>query len=106
MLQHIPEERCPDCKSETRSRSQNNQHCNGHWNERREYFCGAIYTFSPNFMAVEHTTLCPRTEAAKAIRDKRDALVEKLKKVIDNSDADDKFKKNAKERLEYIPVHY
>jgi hypothetical protein len=48
-LQHIKETRCPKCNSERKSATQEQQHCNGEWNESATFGCGLNIRYSPNF---------------------------------------------------------
>lgn len=61
----IKHEKCPECGSRVKSKSEFDMHCSGHWNERVIFECGCEYEFSPNFMQVLLTTRCPNNAEAR-----------------------------------------
>ena len=59
-LDHIDFMVCPTCSAEMMSVSKSDKHCNGHHNETITFKCGSKFHFSPNYMVVRETHLCPK----------------------------------------------
>ena len=50
---------CPTCNAKMKSYRQEQQHCNGYWNQVYTFDCGCMIRFSPNFMAEITEDPCP-----------------------------------------------
>ena len=93
-LLHIKEEECPVCKVPVVLESRKNRHTNGHWNEMKEFQCGAVICWSPNYMAVDSDAciVCPNEIIEIEKREKRKLAKEKLLIYIQKLKVDDSFK--------------
>lgn len=105
MIEHITHKVCPDCGSSVKAEGKYDQHTNGNWNEVREFKCGAIYQFSPNFMTVDQKKLCSKTEAAKKIEADRISAKDKIKAVIESLEVDIEFKNKLVASMQYVLIN-
>lgn len=78
MLNHIKDTVCPDCGSQLRGVSKEDQHSNGYWNERAWFDCEKEIKFSPNFMQVTSTYPCTRKNTYKEQLEAIEKLKEEL----------------------------
>jgi len=99
VLMHIEHFTCPECGAKCTESRETQQHSNGEWNEYRKFECGFILHYSPNFMRVCVDSPCTRSEAARAMFNKRVAADLKLRKVITKLDVDDDFKRQIHKAL-------
>jgi hypothetical protein len=90
LIAHI--ESCPTCSADIVAESCRSVHTCGDGFEEREFACGCIVSWSPNFNRIEWKQDCPNTQAARDKKIKRANLVNLLKEQIANSDVDDGFK--------------
>lgn len=106
MLDKIRTNICPDCTTDRIRRDMKfNQHCNGHWNETREFDCGHTLEYSPNVDVVKVTGACRRSKAYSKKRDARSNYLKTLMTVtIPGAPIDDDFKKTLLKALGYIQI--
>jgi hypothetical protein len=91
-LFHIKQDTCYFCGSRTVRETQRNQHTNGEWNETREYECGSIVIYSPNFRQQKVSMLCPNHPEKLAERKRRKKILKSINKLVDESNVDIEFK--------------
>lgn len=92
-LKHIKAENCPSCLAPTVSESCHNYHCNGQGFEERSFKCGCTIAWSPNFEQIVVKKQCSNSEESKRTLQLRNDLVKQLQNVINESKADDDFKR-------------
>lgn len=62
-LEFLKEECCSICGSQTISMRKERKHCNGHYNEYREYGCKKLLHHCPNFLGkIQVLSACERSE--------------------------------------------
>lgn len=91
-LEHLNQLSCPTCGSHLIREERDQQHCNGHWNERQDFACGFSHTYSPNFLQVFVFKECPKNTVAAEKARKRSLTKEALNQVLATADVDDEFK--------------
>lgn len=76
-LPHIMESVCPECQATVRAEARFGLHCNGHWNEYREFKCGRKIEYCPNFQheAARVVSSCTYSEAFRKQQTARQALL-------------------------------
>ena len=83
MLVEIKTVECPHCKNnKVVAESRDHKHCNGHWNETREFDCGYTIKFTPNYMREEETQDCPKSRKAKIKRTQQAAVYNAIAEVV------------------------
>lgn len=103
-MNHIKLPACPDCGAGVKSEVRRDQHTNGYWNETVMFVCGATHHFSPNFMRADVTTGCPFTPERSTRDEKRGATLAAVRRMIENSGADDAFRRLLLDKLQYVTV--
>lgn len=83
---------CPHCKAEAVGYSVNHQHCNGYFNELKEFKCGLSIRFSPNFMQCLEEGYCSKDPVVERIVQMRKNAVGVLTQFIGTLDIDTKFR--------------
>lgn len=100
-LQFIRTSACPVCGCSLvrceRVEVENNkirEHTNGgHW-ETREFACGYITEYIPNYMSEAMKKNCPNNPAIIAEKQRKNDLINKLIKTIQESNCDENYKMN------------
>jgi hypothetical protein len=91
-LLHIEAESCPQCGSRAVKESQDRRHSNGEFNESREFKCGHVLEYSPNYQRLETRERCPKDPDEVQLRKKRDAALAKVLSYIGKLDVDDRYR--------------
>ena len=103
MIEHIKETACPHCGAKVKSESRQDQHCNGHWNEYREFSCGFKLHFIPNFMEVFPKTECKNSEEViNRVKVDKKFLKELVTSIEENKDISEDLKANLVDTLKYV----
>lgn len=100
-LDSLVGDRCPVCKTpEIILEKKVRQHCSGKYNEYREFACGMILHFLPNFDRTivgenewNSKVYCIHDPERLAKKDKRTIAQRKVLTLIDKLDTDDEYKK-------------
>lgn len=93
-LEMINNEVCPDCLAVAKvDRKEPHRHSNGQPFESREFACGCILDWSPNFNMLRTIKPCPNTQEQQEYKAKRRAVKEKIEALLAKADVDDYFKK-------------
>lgn len=103
-LNHITEKSCIDCGAKVVRETRKDKHTNGLWNEYKEYQCGKIVHFIPNYGLGSEPrveTQCPKTKKNRLKAEKRVNLKLHLIEVIEDSDADEEYKKTLIVSIKY-----
>ncbi len=95
-IKHIEEKVCAICKAEIISENIAGQHCNGEWNEYREFACGSILHYSPNFKAVVMHKICPEYPAIRNANRKLRKGIKELQEFMKTIDVEERFKQSIK----------
>ncbi len=103
-LNHLVDETCDGCGSETVAIEKNGRHCNGEWFETRRFSCGARIKFVPNYSRVEVDTPCPNTEKNKLMMIKRRTALESLQQYIEKLDVDKDCKQRLVDAFKYFNI--
>ena len=101
-LKHITKETCPECGARPKAQTQDQQHCNGEWNESRTFDCGLTVKYSPNFYKESFEGLCRNSKAYKSACEKRTIAVDKMTVFIAELDVDQGFKDRLLRELRYF----
>jgi hypothetical protein len=101
-LIEIKETECPTCSARPNAETQDNMHCNGHFNETRTFTCGLRLNFSPNFMRTRVTLDCPNTEASKSREAARVEAKLNLEACIFSLLVDEEYRSRLKSAIAYI----
>jgi len=91
-IRHITTAACPHCSARVRGEAVEGTHTNGQQFETRTFECGHIVAYVPNFRAEQVKYECPKSEARIDRLAKRQKIANKLIKLLEDSDADAKFK--------------
>lgn len=91
-LRHIKKTNCPHCGAHAVGERITGQHTNGQQFESREFKCGLIIEFVPNYGEERERSECPKSEAATGRVAKRRKLAEQIAGLITASDADVKYR--------------
>lgn len=96
-LKHITALTCPKCDCRVQEdRQQGQPHANGQFFETREFVCGLIHEWSPNYSRLVERGECHRSNEHKLACEQRNACIQHLLEEIDKQDVDAKFKANFK----------
>ena len=104
MLKKITATVCNECGSPAKCFIKKDQHCSGEWNERLEFKCGSMLVYSPNFPAngVTSLAMCERSDEYIAIKDAREAAIDKVLKFAAKQKVDLTFRNRIVEALKNI----
>lgn len=91
-LKLIKQETCGECGSAVVAESCKHYHCNGEGFEVREFACGAVLKWSPNFSALKHERECPKSTGAVRKMERRQDAVTQLLSLANDLDVDLDFK--------------
>jgi hypothetical protein len=91
-LELITATECPTCKSRIVAESIRSIHTCGQGFEVREFECGCILEWSPNFDRLLTSKTCPRDAAEIARRKKITDAINSLRAFIEKLDVDDLLK--------------
>lgn len=85
---------CPNCLAETVSESCRSFHCNGEGFEERQFACGCVLAWSPNFSRLETKIKCSRHPDEIEKNNKRKRATNAVLEYIKLLDVDDDWKKS------------
>lgn len=102
ILTEVKETVCPVCGAGVVAEKKFNQHCNGHFNERREFSCGCVLCFSPNFMKVLREVECPSHPTMVAEREANASARIKLLKFLKTLRMPAHLADNLKREINYL----
>lgn len=103
-LQKIPNEVCPDCGSRTVAEHRPWIHSNGEPYETRQFECGCLLEYSPNFSKLFTKRPCPKNHEVVNMRRKRQDVKESLIKTIKDASVDDGWRGYVQRTLENLDV--
>lgn len=96
-LKHITASCCPKCDSAVQEdRQQGQPHSNGQFFESREFVCGFIHEWSPNYSRLVERGECHRCTEHQQTLDQRISCIQYILGEIDTQNVDDKFKEKFK----------
>ena len=101
-LKYLSFQKCPTCQSRIVAEECRHFHCNGQGFERRIFECGCCLAWSPNFQNIEVITQCPQDPLEQLKKQQRRKANAQLVEFIDQLDVDDRWKIDAKARLQYL----
>ena len=101
-LNHISYNTCPDCGAELKGVSLDWQHTNGAWHESITFKCGRVDVHTPNFMAIEVKRPCERSAAYRKDREEQEALVSRIRSIVEKSKVSDETKRKILGTLKYL----
>ena len=98
----IKDESCPTCKSITVRESSRGSHSFGEPFEEREFKCGCVVAWIPNFSALRIKTECPENETVKLQKLKRQQFKSSIQNLIASSDVDQDLKNRMLSHLSWL----
>lgn len=101
-LECIKAEKCETCGSKTIKEAMLNRHCNGQYNERRWFECGAILHWSPNFKALYKESPCPNSDEEKKRKEELKQAKIVLNECIENLNIDGTMKASLISVVKYV----
>jgi len=101
-LRQIKDERCKVCGCKAVLETSGRKHVNGQYFETREYSCGAVVKWVPNFSRLEQPKKCPMDPIILRDRAKQKTAYEKLIKYINRLNVDDEWKLQAETHIRFL----
>lgn len=101
-LKYIKTSKCPHCGAITRSEKIGESNANGLQREFREFKCGLVIEFSPNFKKESELRVCPNSKANKKIKKNRKIACTKLWNYINKLTIDNEFKRKLRREVNYL----
>ena len=101
-MYHLQEEQCKNCGSRTVKLTRYSQHTNGQWFETREYECGLILNFIPNFNQIKIKKQCPNHLSVINAKAQKKTAIKKLNNYIAKLDIDEQTKNRILDNIKYI----
>lgn len=104
LMRSLTTDRCPECScSEVCCERRGGQHVNGMWFETREFTCGCIIAFIPNFETEQINRKCNQSSRAKQVQAQRAEMIKKLHETIEsNLTEDSEFNDRVRRTLSYL----
>lgn len=104
-LNHITEKKCNCCGATASLERRDRQHTNSLWNEVREFSCGKVVHFIPNYGEDSEPRVeeeCPNTSSMILKKTQRSKFYEQLLAFIEKSKVDDEYKQNLLMNIKYV----
>ncbi len=101
-LKHIEDETCFVCGAQIESETRKHKHTNGLWNEYREFTCGKVLHYVPNFKTVVIDKECPNTAGELKKRQRREKAKEKLLDYVEALKVDKGYKQEIYRSLRFV----
>ncbi len=104
-LKHIPHETCPTCGERTVSETRGPfSHSNGDDFESKQFGCGCVLEWTPNFQEMKQTRPCPKDLDTMARDAKRRQAKTALYDLITGLDVDVNWKEDMLSAIQYPGV--
>lgn len=106
-LKHIHQENCPTCNAPTKSEGIKGVHTHGQRFEWREYICGCLLEYIPNFgeARIDANRQCPNSEPVVQRYSLRRKAIKAVVKTLREQEVDKEFLRDMQSRLEHWLNH-